>query len=78
MMGGEPDDEDDDYAEDDDDDGDCHWCQGSGRVAVAMAYVAGPDPFSGPVNTVTLPTLCEHCRGTGTYESALDPTLWDR
>ncbi|MBU7597516.1 hypothetical protein JGS22_007735 [Streptomyces sp. P38-E01] len=53
----------------------CEWCQGGGAVARATAYVAGPHPFEGPMETVHHPAECKHCRGTGIYDSALDPTL---
>ncbi len=76
MTNGEPEPEGDDP--DDDEGPTCRWCHGSGRVPAAVAYVAGPDPFAGPMDTVTLPTLCKHCRGTGIHEAALDPTIWDR
>ncbi|WP_344025982.1 hypothetical protein [Streptomyces luteireticuli] len=53
----------------------CHWCQGSGFVPRVLAHHPGPDPFRGPADTVHRTGQCKHCRGTGTYDSALDPTI---
>ncbi|MDT0449110.1 hypothetical protein [Streptomyces hesseae] len=53
----------------------CQWCHGSGYGTRALAYCPGPDPFVGPADTVHRAGQCAHCRGSGTYDSALDPTL---
>jgi hypothetical protein len=53
----------------------CKWCGASGFVIAHLAYVAGPDPFAGYLDTAARSVQCKHCRGTGSYESALDPTL---
>jgi hypothetical protein len=53
----------------------CQWCFGSGFVQRALAYVGGPDPFAGQAETVIRAGQCKHCRGTGVYDSALDPTV---
>ncbi|MEV4740854.1 hypothetical protein [Streptomyces sp. NPDC049555] len=53
----------------------CQWCHGSGYVSRALARTAGPDPFAGPAETVHRAGQCRRCRGTGAYDSALDPTL---
>ncbi|MET9292230.1 hypothetical protein [Streptomyces sp. NPDC003077] len=58
----------------------CQWCQGSGYVTRVLAYNPGVDPFKGPTESVHRAGQCKHCRGTGTYDSHLDPTLehWRR
>ncbi|MFF4158855.1 hypothetical protein [Streptomyces sp. NPDC001678] len=53
----------------------CQWCHGSGYGTRALAYCPGADPFAGPADTVHRAGQCAHCRGSGTYDSALDPTL---
>lgn len=53
----------------------CQWCHGSGYVTRALAYCLGVDPFVGPAETVHRAGQCAHCRGSGTYDSDLDPTL---
>ncbi|MCC3778865.1 hypothetical protein [Streptomyces sp. UNOB3_S3] len=53
----------------------CQWCHGSGYGTRALAYCPGADPFTGPADTVHRAGECAHCRGTGEYDSALDPTL---
>ncbi|MGW1197787.1 hypothetical protein ACWD4B_18400 [Streptomyces sp. NPDC002536] len=53
----------------------CQWCQGTGFAARPAAYVSGIDPFAGPAETVRRAGQCRHCRGTGVYDSAMDPTL---
>lgn len=53
----------------------CEFCYGTGVVGRRTAYVAGPDPFKGPMDTMAHAAQCKHCRGTGDYDSALDPTL---
>ncbi|MEU1311556.1 hypothetical protein ABZ419_22065 [Streptomyces cinnamoneus] len=53
----------------------CPWCHGSGYTTRALAHCVGPDPFRGPAETVHRAGQCSHCRGSGTYDSALDPTL---
>jgi hypothetical protein len=58
----------------------CQWCHGSGVTTRVLAYVPGPDPFRGPAESLARAGQCKHCRGTGVYDSALDPTLehWRR
>lgn len=57
----------------------CKWCDGTGHVSAALCYVPGPDPFEGLMHTAMRTARCKHCRGTGAYQSALDPTLdWTR
>ncbi len=57
----------------------CRWCGGSGSTSTALAYIPGPDPFGGHVEAAFRSTACKHCHGTGTYESATDPTVdWMR
>lgn len=53
----------------------CQWCHGAGYVTRALAYCPGTDPFTGPAETVHRAAQCKHCRGSGTYDSDLDPTL---
>ncbi|MFD8997902.1 hypothetical protein [Streptomyces abikoensis] len=53
----------------------CQWCHGSGYGTRALAYCPGADPFAGPADTVHRAGQCAHCRGSGTYDSGLDPTL---
>ncbi|MBW1600678.1 hypothetical protein JJV70_00855 [Streptomyces sp. JJ66] len=55
----------------------CEFCQGTGSTTRAWAYVSGPDPFHGPAETILRSGQCRHCRGTGVYDSTLDPTLND-
>ncbi|MEV7090890.1 hypothetical protein AB0O07_34375 [Streptomyces sp. NPDC093085] len=55
--------------------GNCRWCFGSGAVQYTYAYVPGADPFGSNAETVARMGACKHCRGTGIYDSALDPTL---
>ncbi|MEU7181376.1 hypothetical protein ACWIG3_18705 [Streptomyces celluloflavus] len=58
----------------------CRWCHGTGAVQNTYAYVPGVNPFGNDAQTVARMGACKHCRGTGTYHSALDPTLenWRR
>jgi hypothetical protein len=53
----------------------CRWCSGSGVVQCPAAYVPGPAPFSGAAETVFRAGACKHCRGSGVYDAAQDPTL---
>ncbi len=53
----------------------CRWCHGSGSEHRSLLYVPGANPFQGPGETISRPGRCKHCRGTGVYDSALDPTL---
>ncbi|GAA0489473.1 hypothetical protein GCM10009544_58210 [Streptomyces stramineus] len=58
----------------------CQWCVGSGFVQRSLVHVPGPDPFGAGGESVVRAGQCKHCRGSGVYESALDPTLehWRR
>ncbi|MER0246961.1 hypothetical protein AAHZ94_34370 [Streptomyces sp. HSW2009] len=58
----------------------CPWCHGTGTVHHMYAYAPGVDPFGNDTLTVGRAGTCKHCRGTGEYDSTLDPTLdaWRR
>ena len=54
----------------------CNWCEGSGVMHYAWAYVPGSDPFAFS-DTVTAHRVgtCRYCRGTGIYDASSDPRL---
>ncbi|UQI48429.1 hypothetical protein M1P56_30970 [Streptomyces sp. HU2014] len=53
----------------------CQWCTGSGFVQRSLLHVPGPDPFGGGGESAVRAGQCRHCRGSGVYDSELDPTL---
>lgn len=58
----------------------CQWCTGSGFVQRSLLHVPGPDPFGADGESAVRAGQCRHCRGSGVYDSELDPTLehWRR